>query len=200
MRRHEFIALLRPCSGRMATRGAGAARHPAQAWLIFAFVGRLGGLRAAAVAVARRGLVTVRSQVWNGIRALPWTLAAGCETWDSDSMSQHSSRTLSTTDVLPELTEGDLEKLGMTLGDRKRLIKAIKATAGASPGAPVRSEVGDKATERLLPHGCCRAPSLDRDDLRSGGLDCSVGPTRSGGHGRRDRCLSGRLRPYHARL
>ena len=34
------------------------------------------------------------------------------------------------TDVLPELTEGDLEKLGIPLGDRKRLIRAIKATAG----------------------------------------------------------------------
>ena len=32
-------------------------------------------------------------------------------------------------DVLPELTEDDLEKLGMRLGDRKRLIKAIRAKA-----------------------------------------------------------------------
>jgi hypothetical protein len=31
-------------------------------------------------------------------------------------------------DVLPDLTEGDLEKLGIPLGDRKRLIKAIRAT------------------------------------------------------------------------
>ncbi len=30
-------------------------------------------------------------------------------------------------DVLAELTEGDLEKLGIPLGDRKRLIKAIRA-------------------------------------------------------------------------
>ena len=44
-------------------------------------------------------------------------------------------------DVLPELTEGDLEKLGMTLGDRKRFIKAVKAMGGDSPGAPARSEV-----------------------------------------------------------
>ncbi len=35
------------------------------------------------------------------------------------------------TDVLPELTEGDLEKLGIPLGDRKRLIRAIKAMAGS---------------------------------------------------------------------
>src|SRR5215471_19741436 len=37
------------------------------------------------------------------------------------------------TDVLPELTEGDLEKLGIPLGDRKRLIKAIKAMTNGSP-------------------------------------------------------------------
>jgi len=49
------------------------------------------------------------------------------------------------TDVLPELTEGDLEKLGIPLGDRKRLIKAIKATAGASTSALIRGEVGENA-------------------------------------------------------
>ena len=49
------------------------------------------------------------------------------------------------TDVLPELTEGDLEKLGVPLGDRKRLIKAIKAMAGGSPSALITSEVGENA-------------------------------------------------------
>src|SRR5262245_10543413 len=43
-------------------------------------------------------------------------------------------------DVVPELTEGDLEKLGMQLGDRKRVIKAIKAMAGGSPSALITSE------------------------------------------------------------
>ncbi|MGB2646311.1 MAG: SAM domain-containing protein, partial [Pseudolabrys sp.] len=33
-------------------------------------------------------------------------------------------------DVLPELTEDDLEKLGMPLGDRKRFVRAIKAMTG----------------------------------------------------------------------
>jgi MFS transporter, OFA family, oxalate/formate antiporter len=45
-----------------------------------------------------------------------------------------------------------------------------------------------------------RAPSPHRDDLRPGGLDRPIGATRSGGHARRDRCLSRRLRPYHANL
>ena len=55
------------------------------------------------------------------------------------------------TDVLPELTEGDLEKLGIPLGDRKRLIKAIKALAGGSRGAPITSEVGENAPSDYSP-------------------------------------------------
>ena len=47
------------------------------------------------------------------------------------------------TDVLPELTESDLEKLGMPLGDRKRIIKAIKARAGGSPSALITTQVGE---------------------------------------------------------
>ena len=46
-------------------------------------------------------------------------------------------------DVLPELTEGDLEKLGMPLGDRKRIIKAIKARAGDSSGALITTQMGE---------------------------------------------------------
>src|SRR5712691_7439853 len=53
------------------------------------------------------------------------------------------------TDVLPELTEGDLEKLGIPLGHRKRLIKAIKAMAGGSP--LITSEVGEKAPSDSSP-------------------------------------------------
>ena len=55
------------------------------------------------------------------------------------------------TDVLPELTEGDLEKLGIPLGDRKRLIKAIKAMAGGSPKALITSEVGGNAPSNYSP-------------------------------------------------
>src|SRR3954469_21828892 len=39
-------------------------------------------------------------------------------------------------DVLSELTEGDLEKLGIPLGDRKRLMRAIRAQAGPPADAP----------------------------------------------------------------
>ena len=48
-------------------------------------------------------------------------------------------------DVLPELTEGDLEKLGIPLGHRKRLIKAIRTMAGGPPSALVTSQVGENA-------------------------------------------------------
>jgi class 3 adenylate cyclase/predicted ATPase len=51
-------------------------------------------------------------------------------------------------DVLPELTEDDLEKLGMLLGDRKRVIKAIKAMAGASPSEQITSEVRESPSDQ----------------------------------------------------
>src|SRR3984893_8315701 len=51
-------------------------------------------------------------------------------------------------DVLPELTEGDLKKLGIPLGDRKRLIRAIKAIADGSPSASATSAVGGNEQSR----------------------------------------------------
>ena len=44
-------------------------------------------------------------------------------------------------DVLSDLTEGDLEKLGMPLGDRKRLMRAIRALANPT-SAVTTSGVG----------------------------------------------------------
>jgi class 3 adenylate cyclase/tetratricopeptide (TPR) repeat protein len=53
-------------------------------------------------------------------------------------------------DVLPELTEDDLEKLGIPLGDRKRLIKAIRATLADSHSGRIASGVGgDSQSEQL---------------------------------------------------
>ena len=46
-------------------------------------------------------------------------------------------------DVLSELTEGDFEKLGIPLGDRKRLIKAIKEMHGVSHSASSTPGVGE---------------------------------------------------------
>src|SRR5262245_42474066 len=50
-------------------------------------------------------------------------------------------------DVLRELTEADLEKLEIPLGDRKRLIRAINALAGHSPNPLVASEGADNAPD-----------------------------------------------------
>src|SRR5690348_16448965 len=55
------------------------------------------------------------------------------------------------TDVLPELTEGDLEKLGIPLGDRKRLIRAIKVMGGGSSAAPAAREAGNGAPADYAP-------------------------------------------------
>ena len=50
-------------------------------------------------------------------------------------------------DVLPELTEGDFEKLGIPLGDRKRLMKAISSLGAGSAGATIGREVGTGSQE-----------------------------------------------------
>ena len=57
-------------------------------------------------------------------------------------------------DVLSELSEGDLEKIGIPLGDRKRLIKAIRALVANAPAEFIASEIsanaqtGDGTAER----------------------------------------------------
>jgi class 3 adenylate cyclase/tetratricopeptide (TPR) repeat protein len=45
-------------------------------------------------------------------------------------------------DVLPELTEIDFEKLGIPLGDRKRLMKAVRAMAVGSTSAVTSGDIG----------------------------------------------------------
>jgi class 3 adenylate cyclase/tetratricopeptide (TPR) repeat protein len=51
------------------------------------------------------------------------------------------------TDVLRELTEADFEKLGVPLGDRKRLMKAISALEVGSAGAALAGENGPGSQE-----------------------------------------------------
>ena len=57
-------------------------------------------------------------------------------------------------DILPELTEVDLEKLGVPLGHRKRLLRAISALpapeTSAAPSAPADATPRDAAERRQL--------------------------------------------------
>ena len=59
-------------------------------------------------------------------------------------------------DVLPDLTETDLEKIGVPLGHRKRLMRAIAGLAGAAPTATPPSRPAPAAPSRLRPP---RAPT-----------------------------------------
>ena len=49
------------------------------------------------------------------------------------------------TEVLPDLTESDLRDLGLPLGPRKIVLKAIQALAGQQPTAALREEASEKA-------------------------------------------------------
>jgi SAM domain (Sterile alpha motif) len=80
-------------------------------------------------------------------------------------------------EVLTDLTEGDLEKFGLSFGHRKRLLKAIASLAAAQPGAkPAASgpppTAGDSAERRPITVMFCDlvgstslAAKLDPEDL-----------------------------------
>src|SRR5262249_27621672 len=62
-------------------------------------------------------------------------------------------------DVLADLTESDLEKLGIPLGDRKRLIKAIRSTLAGASEQSIADAVGD--AQRAPP----QSPTAERRHL-----------------------------------
>ncbi len=82
-------------------------------------------------------------------------------------------------DVLPDLTDGDLEKLGVPLGNRKRLLKAIAALSRAeghltAPSIDVAVPSVDTAERRQLTVMFCdlvgstaMSARLDPEDMRS---------------------------------
>ena len=79
-------------------------------------------------------------------------------------------------DILPDLTETDFEKLGLPLGHRKRLLKAIAGLApGAIASAPVVHRVLANAAERRqvtvmfcdLVGSTAMSTRLDPEDLRT---------------------------------
>jgi hypothetical protein len=69
-------------------------------------------------------------------------------------------------EILPDLTDADLEKLGVVLGHRKQLLKAITAFVQAAPVGPAPSH-GEGAECRQM---FCRSRRLtegfDTPDLR----------------------------------
>src|SRR6516162_8995364 len=80
-------------------------------------------------------------------------------------------------DILPELTDVDLEKLGVPLGHRKRLLRAISglpaAETLAAPSASTGSKPQDAAERRQLTVMFCDlvgstplSTRLDPEDLR----------------------------------
>ncbi len=60
-------------------------------------------------------------------------------------LSQHEAAFVANAidcDVLPDLTEADFEKIGIPLGDRKRLVRALSALP---PGSSTGANTADKA-------------------------------------------------------
>ena len=79
-------------------------------------------------------------------------------------------------DILPELTDSDLEKLGVPLGHRKRLLKAIAGlgVAAAAPPSPTPRAAAEAAERRQLTvmfvdlvGSTALSATLDPEDLRS---------------------------------
>ena len=97
-------------------------------------------------------------------------------------------------EVLPELADGDLEKLGVLLGHRKRLLKAIAELASADKIAPPTSLAPSTTAERRpitvmfcdLVGSTSLASKLDAEDWRNlvnAYLDeASTAVTGFGGH------------------
>jgi class 3 adenylate cyclase/predicted ATPase len=81
-------------------------------------------------------------------------------------------------DVLPDLTDGDLEKLGVILGDRKRLLRAIaalgatdgSATATSPAAAPKSTDVAERRQLTVmfcdLVGSTALSARLDPEDMR----------------------------------
>jgi len=56
-------------------------------------------------------------------------------------------------DVLAELTEADFEKIGIPLGDRKRLMRAISALVAESPQIVAKTEIAEHRKTRQALNG-----------------------------------------------
>ena len=64
--------------------------------------------------------------------------------------------------VLPDLTDQDLEKLGVLLGDRRKMLRAIRdlgnsSVAASAPPAPVATEPARSPTPKYVEQAGCEA-------------------------------------------
>src|SRR5258708_14351466 len=80
-------------------------------------------------------------------------------------------------DILSDLTEQDLERLGLSLGQRRRLLKAIAGRAAASAAPPQRSAPAPSADAPAPPEAERRQITLTFWDLvRSTQLSARLHP------------------------
>src|ERR1700722_10531358 len=78
-------------------------------------------------------------------------------------------------DILPELSEGDLEQLGLSLGNRRRLLKAIANGSAEAPPSKPADESGSGDAERR------QVTVLFADMVGSTALSAKVDPEILGG-------------------
>src|SRR5215470_10332953 len=87
------------------------------------------------------------------IRSGPWSAAMDVGGWlKSLGLGQYEALFRASeidADILPELTEVDFEKLGVPLGHRKRLLRAISGLTAAETSAPP-AKPQDAAERRQL--------------------------------------------------
>src|SRR5215467_1861702 len=128
-----------------------------------------------------------RARPWTGrfnrrmIRSGPWSAAMDVGGWlRSLGLGQYEALFRANeidADILPELTEADFEKLGVPLGHRKRLLRAISGLATAETSAAPFASTGatphDAAERRQLTVMFCDlvgstalSARLDPEDLR----------------------------------
>ena len=125
----------------------------------------------------------------------PWRLPTGCASSHWSGTPRRSATMPSNVAVLPELTESDLEKLGVLLGHRKIMLRAIAALRGgaaeniAQP-VPTSAPIPGEAERRQLTVMFCDlvgstalSTRFDPEDLRE--IDRRLSPLRRR-HGRPD--------------
>src|SRR5260370_42643354 len=115
------------------------------------------------------------------IRSGPWSAAMDVGAWLRSLALGHYEALFRASeidvDILPELTEVDLEKIGVPLGHRKRFLRAISGLAAAetsaAPSASTGAKPHDAAERRQLTVMFCDlvgstalAARLDPADLR----------------------------------